>query len=131
MFRYQILLAALRVQLGRIHSPNGVHRLRYQGRIVDAEVLSSVMGYFFVFSGALLLWAVLLSLTGLDTITSMSGAVASLANVGPGLGDTIGPAGNYSTLPDASKWILATGMVLGRLEFMSVLVLFTRVFWMR
>ena len=131
MFRYQILLAALRVQLGRIHSPNGVHRLRYQGRIVDAEVLSSVMGYFFVFSGALLLWAVLLSLTGLDTITSMSGAVASLANVGPGLGDTIGPAGNYSTLPDSSKWILATGMVLGRLEFMSVLVLFTRVFWMR
>ena len=131
VFRYQILLAALRVQLGRIHSPNGVHRMRYQGRIVDAEVLSSVMGYFFVFSGALLLWAVLLSLTGLDTITSMSGAVASLANVGPGLGDTIGPAGNYSTLPDASKWILATGMVLGRLEFMSVLVLFTRVFWMR
>lgn len=131
VFRYQILLAALRVQIDRIHSPNGVHRLRYQGRIVEAEVLSSVMGYFFIFAAALALWAVLLSLTGLDAITSISGAVASLANVGPGLGETIGPAGNYSTLNPAAKWILAAGMVLGRLEFMSVLVLFTRVFWMR
>ena len=131
VFRYQILIAALRVQLRRIDAPNGVHRLRYQGRIVEAEVLSSVMGYFFIFAAALALWAVLLSLTGLDTITSISGAVASLANVGPGLGETIGPSGNYSTLPDSSKWILALGMVLGRLEFMSVLVLFTRVFWMR
>lgn len=131
VFRYQILLAALRVQIGRIHSPNGVHRLRYQGRIVEAEVLSSVMGYFFIFASALAFWAVLLSLTGLDTITSISGAVASLANVGPGLGETIGPAGNYSTLNPAAKWILAVGMLLGRLEFMSVLVLFTRVFWMR
>jgi trk system potassium uptake protein TrkH len=131
VFRYQILLAALKVQLRRIDAPNGVHRLRYQGRIVEPEVLSSVMGYFFIFAAALALWAVLLSLTGLDTITSISGAVASLANVGPGLGETIGPSGNYATLPESAKWILATGMVLGRLEFMSVLVLFTRVFWMR
>lgn len=131
VFRYQILFAALKVQIRRIDAPNGVHRLRYQGRIVEPEVLSSVMGYFFIFAAALALWAVLLSLTGLNTITSISGAVASLANVGPGLGETIGPSGNYSTLPDSAKWILATGMVLGRLEFMSVLVLFTRVFWMR
>lgn len=131
VFRYQILLAALDIQIRRIHSPNGVHRLRYQGRIVEAEVLSSVMGYFFIFASALAFWAVILSLTGLDTITSISGAVASLANVGPGLGETIGPAGNYSSLNPAAKWILAAGMLLGRLEFLSVLVLFTRVFWMR
>ncbi|MEL7153017.1 MAG: TrkH family potassium uptake protein [Pseudomonadota bacterium] len=131
VFRYQILLAALRVQIKRIDSPNGVHQLRYQGRIVDSEVLSSVMGYFFIFATALVLWGVMLSLTGLDTITSISGAVASLANVGPGLGETIGPAGNYATLNDSAKWILAAGMLLGRLEFMSVLVLFTKVFWMR
>ncbi|MEM7061163.1 MAG: TrkH family potassium uptake protein [Pseudomonadota bacterium] len=131
IFRYQILLAALWSQLRRIHAPHGVYPLRYQGRRVDADVLSSVMGYFLVFAGALAVWAVLLSMTGLDTLTSISGAVASLANVGPGLGETIGPAGNYATLPDSAKWILSTGMVLGRLEFMSVLVLLTPVFWQR
>ncbi len=131
VFRYQILLGALRVQLRRIHAPHGVYPLRYQGRTVEADVLSSVMGYFLVFAAALATWAILLSLTGLDTITSISGAVASLANVGPGLGEEIGPGGNYAKIEPAAKWILAAGMLLGRLEFMSVLVLFTPIFWRR
>ena len=131
VFRYQILLAALAIQLRRIHAPHGVHTLRYQGRPVDADVLSSVMGYFLVFAAALGMWAVLLSLTGMDTISSISGSVASLANVGPGLGETIGPDGNYQNIPESAKWILSAGMVLGRLEFMSVLVLFTGAFWAR
>jgi len=131
IFRYQILLAALRIQLKRIHAPHGVFPLRYQGRSVDAEILSSVMGYFLVFAAALATWAILLSLTGLDTITSMSGAVASLANVGPGLGEMIGPDGNYADVNGTAKWILSAGMLLGRLEFMSVLVLFTPLFWRR
>ncbi|MEM1162781.1 MAG: TrkH family potassium uptake protein, partial [Pseudomonadota bacterium] len=96
VFRYQILLAALFIQLRRIHAPHGVFPLRYQGRTVEAEVLSSVMGYFLVFAAALAIWAMMLSLTGLNAITSMSGAVASLANVGPGLGEMIGPGGNYA-----------------------------------
>ena len=131
IFRYQILIAALRIQLRRIHSPHGVYPLRYQGRTVEADILSSVMGYFLVFAAALAIWAVLLSLTGLDTITSISGSVASLANVGPGLGDMIGSAGNYKDVSDLAKWILAGGMLLGRLEFMSVLVLLTPIFWRR
>ena len=89
------------------------------------------MGYFLVFAAALALWAVLLSMTGLDTITSISGSVASLANVGPGLGTLIGPDGNYVNVSPAAKWILSAGMLLGRLEFMSVLVLFTPIFWRR
>jgi len=131
IFRYQILFAALRIQIRRIHAPHGVYRLRYQGRPVDADVLSSVTGYFLVFAAALGIWAILLSLNGMDTISSISGAVASLANVGPGLGPEIGPGGNYKDVQPFAKWILATGMLLGRLEFMSVLVLFTPVFWRR
>ena len=131
IFRYQILMAALRIQLRRIHSPHGVHPLRYAGRSVDAEVLSSVMGYFFIFAASIAIWSVMLSLTGLDTITSISGAVAALANVGPGLGEIIGPSGNFQTLPDSAKWILSFGMLLGRLEFMSVLVLMSPLFWQR
>ncbi|MEM0923425.1 MAG: TrkH family potassium uptake protein [Pseudomonadota bacterium] len=131
VFRYQILLAALEVQIRRIHAPHGVFPLRYDHRPVEAEVLSSVMGYFFVFYFAIGLWAVALSMFGMDALTSISGAMAILTNLGPGLGPEIGPAGNYAGLPDGAKWLLSLGMVLGRLEFMSVLVLFTPIFWAR
>ena len=71
----------------------------------------------------------LLSLTGLDFITSISGAATSISNVGPGLGSIIGPNGNFSSLPDISKWILSLGMILGRLELFAILVLFLPSFW--
>ncbi len=71
----------------------------------------------------------LLSITGLDFITSVSGAASSISNVGPGLGEIIGPNGNYKDIPDVSKWILAAGMLLGRLELFAVLVLFFPSFW--
>ncbi|MEM6620984.1 MAG: TrkH family potassium uptake protein [Pseudomonadota bacterium] len=131
VFRYQILFASLLVQLRRVHTPHGVHPLRYQGRTVDPDVLSSVMAFFVIFIVSIALWAVLLSLNGMDTLSAVSGAVAALGNVGPGLGPDIGPAGNYADVEPAAKWILAFGMVLGRLEFLSVLVLFTPLFWRR
>ena len=131
VFRYQVLYAAMMVQLKRLHTPHGVFPLRYQGRNVEPEVVSSIMGYFFVFFCALSIWAILLSLLGLDTVTSISGSVAALANLGPGLGPEIGPTGNYAGLPDTAKWLLSLGMVLGRLEFLSVLVLFMPIFWQR
>jgi len=73
--------------------------------------------------------AVALSMTGLDFVTSVSGAATALANIGPGLGDIIGPAGNFASLNDTAKWILTGAMLLGRLELMVVLVLFTVKFW--
>lgn len=131
VFRYQILFAALWVQIKRIHNPHGVFPLRYQGRSVDPEVVSAIMGFFFVFACSLAIWAILLSLIGLDTTTAISGSVAALTNLGPGLGPVIGPAGNFAPLPDLAKWVLALGMLLGRLEFLSVLVLLMPVFWQR
>jgi len=131
VFRYQILTSALIVQIRRIHSPHGVFPLRYQGRPVEPDIVSSIMGFFFVFVCCLSIWAILLSLMGLDTITSVSGSVAALTNLGPGLGAVIGPSGNFASLPEAAKWLLAFGMILGRLEFLSVLVLFLPVFWQR
>ena len=82
-------------------------------------------------SGSLITITALLSLNGLDFITSISGAATSISNVGPGLGDLIGPNGNFSQLPDASKWILSLGMILGRLELFAILVLFLPSFWRR
>ncbi|MEM8842458.1 MAG: TrkH family potassium uptake protein, partial [Pseudomonadota bacterium] len=131
IFRYQILLAALELQIRRIHSPSGVFQLRYDNRPVDAEILSSVMGFFFIFFASIGILAVLLAMVGLDTITAISGSVAILTNMGPGLGPVIGPAGNYATLADSAKWLMSVGMLFGRLEFLSVLVLFMPSFWAR
>ena len=94
IFRYQLLFASIRTQMRRIHSPNGVFSPRYEGRTVSEDVLSSVMSFFVFFVVTLGLLAVALSMAGLDLITALSGASAALANIGPGLGPEIGPAGN-------------------------------------
>ena len=129
VFRYQLLFASIRAQLQRIRSPHGIFMPRYDGRPVTEEVLASVMSFFMFFIVTLGLVAVALSMTGLDFVTSVSGAAAALGNIGPGLGDTIGPAGNYSSLNDTAKWILTLAMLLGRLELMVVYVIFTVKFW--
>lgn len=131
VFRYQILFSALILQIRRIHTPSGIYQLRYDHRVVEPEVLSSVMAFFFVFVTAISVWAILLSMLGLETITAISGSLAVMTNIGPGLGPEIGPSGNYAGLPDAAKWLLSAGMLLGRLEFISVLVLLTPHFWQR
>jgi trk system potassium uptake protein TrkH len=129
IFRYQLLFAAVRVQLRRIVAPHGVFVPRYDGRPVEQDVLRSVMTFFVFFVVSLGVCAVALSLTGLDFITSVSGAATALANVGPGLGDMIGPAGNFAGLGDTAKWILSFAMLAGRLELLAVYVLFTLRFW--
>lgn len=129
VFRYQLLFASIRAQLRRIRSPHGIFIPRYDGRPVGTDVLSSVMSFFMFFVVTLGLVAVALSLTGLDFVTSVSGAAAALANIGPGLGEIIGPAGNYSSLNDAAKWILSAAMFIGRLELMAVFVILTVKFW--
>lgn len=129
IFRYQLLIAAVKAQIRRIHSPSGLFVPRYEGQAVTDDLLSSVMAFFGVFVLSLGLFAVALGLTGLDFVTSVSGAATAIANIGPGLGDIIGPAGNFATLNDAAKWLLALAMLLGRLELLVVLVLFLPRFW--
>ena len=129
IFRYQLLFASIKVQMQRIRRPHGVFIPRYAGRPVDAETMSSVISFFvfFVVSLGAFSWA--LALTGLDMTTAVSGAATAIANIGPGLGDIIGPAGNFSTLNDSAKWILSAAMLVGRLEVLAVYVIFTLSFW--
>ncbi|MDA8747861.1 TrkH family potassium uptake protein [Litoreibacter sp.] len=129
VFRFQLLFASIKTQIRRIHSPHGIFQPRYQGRTVPEDVLSSVMTFLVMFIVSLGILAILLGMTGLDFITSVSGAAAALGNIGPGLGDTIGPAGNFSTINDTAKWLLCAGMLIGRLELLAVYVLFTVNFW--
>ncbi|MEM8776046.1 MAG: TrkH family potassium uptake protein [Pseudomonadota bacterium] len=129
IFRYQLLFASVRAQMQRIYSPHGVFTPRYDGRPVDDDVLNSVMSFFIFFIATLGVLSVLLALTGLDFVTSISGAGAALANIGPGLGDVIGPAGNFASLNDTAKWVLAAAMLIGRLELLAVYAMFTLYFW--
>jgi trk system potassium uptake protein TrkH len=113
-------------KMPRQHS---VSPLRYGGKILPEAVLFSVMGYFFLFFVTFAFAALALSIIGLDPITAWSGAGSSLANVGPGLGDVIGPSGSYQTLPNSAKWVLMTTMIVGRLEIVTALVVLTPSFW--
>ncbi|MCK4713008.1 MAG: TrkH family potassium uptake protein [Marinosulfonomonas sp.] len=129
IFRYQLLFASIRAQVAKIHSPHGMFTTRYDGRPVSEEVISSVMAFFVMFIVSIGVLAVLLGATGLDFVTSVSGAATAIANIGPGLGNTIGPAGNFATLNDTAKWMLAAGMLIGRLELLVVYTILTVKFW--
>jgi len=129
IFRYQLLFSAISAQMQHMHSPRRVVTARYEGRPVAPDVMDSVIAFFMLFYLTLALSALLLVMIGLEPITAITGAATALANIGPGLGPEIGPVGNFAGLPTPAKWVLTFTMLLGRLEIMSVLVIFTFAFW--
>ncbi len=129
IFRFQVIFQAMRVQLKKLIHPSGIFAPRYNGKKIDQSVVSSVASFFFLFFVCFGVLALALTALGLDTLTAMSAAATAIANVGPGLGDIVGPDGTFATLPDGAKWLMSLGMLLGRLELFTVLVLFTPAFW--
>ena len=129
IFRIQILYSFVLNQIKKIIYPKGIFVLKYDQNPVDNKFIASIISFIYMYLVIFFVISALLSLTGLDFITSISGAATSISNVGPGLGTIIGPNGNFSTLPDVSKWILSLGMILGRLELFAILVLFLPSFW--
>ena len=129
IFRIQILYLFVKNQLKKIIYPKGIFILKYDQNPVDNKFISSIISFIYMYLVIFFILTALLSLTGLDFVTSISGAATSISNVGPGLGSIIGPNGDFSSLPDISKWILSLGMILGRLELFAILVLFLPSFW--
>ena len=129
IFRIQILYLFILNQLKKIIYPKGVFLIKYDQNTVDEKFIASIISFIFFYFVIFFILAALLSLTGLDFITALSGAATSISNVGPGLGPIIGPNGDFSSLPDISKWVLSVGMILGRLELFAILVLFLPSFW--
>lgn len=129
IFRIQVLYETGRSQVLKMVQPHGIFTPHYNGKPIPESVSAAVMNYFFVFFVCFIVLALCLSAFGLDFITAASGAGSAIANVGPGLGPVIGPAGTYQPLPDGAKWFLSFGMLLGRLELLGVLILFTPSFW--
>jgi len=129
IFRIQILYLFIVNQLKKIIYPRGIFVIKYDKNNVDEKFMASIISFIFLYLIIFFLITAFLSLSGLDFITSISGAATSISNVGPGLGSVIGPSGNFSSMPDLSKWILSLGMILGRLELFAILVLFLPSFW--
>ena len=131
IFRVQILYLFIKNQLKKIIYPRGIFIIKYDNNNVNEKFMASIISFIYLYIVIFFVIAALLSLSGLDFTTSISGAATSISNVGPGLGELIGPNGNFSQLPDFSKWVLSFGMILGRLELFAILVLFLPSFWQR
>jgi len=129
IFRFQVLIASFGRVMRQTLTPHRVYLPHFNGNPITQEVFSSVLSFFVLFLVCFGTLAAALAATGLDPVTALSGAGSALANVGPGVGDIIGPAGNYQSLNDTAKWLLSLGMLLGRLELFTVLVLLHPAFW--
>lgn len=129
IFRFQLSYLFLRSQVRKLVHPNGVFVTQYAGKPVADDIMLSAIAFSFLFFLCLAGFTLILAVMGLDLLTSLTATATALTNVGPGLGDIIGPVGNFSALPDAAKWLLSFAMLLGRLELMTVMVLFSPMFW--
>ena len=129
IFRLQILFLFLKNQIKKLIYPNSIFVVSYNKHKIEDSFINSVIVFIFSYLFIFLMIAILLSITGLDFLSAVSGAATSISNVGPGLGEMIGPNGNFSQVSDMSKWILSFAMLLGRLEIFAVLVLFLPSFW--
>ncbi len=129
IFRFQVLYSAARTQIHHLLQPHGVFIPYYNRRPISDEVIVSVLSFFFVFGLSFALLAIGLGMLGLDFLTAVSSAATAISNVGPALGSIAGPSATFQSMPDAAKWLLSAGMLLGRLELFTVIVMFTRSFW--
>lgn len=129
IFRIQLSAMLLIKQLKLLIHPKAVWSQKYGGKSVDDQLLGNVLAFCFIYFASIGFIALMLSFYELDLVTALTGAATAVANVGPGLGTIIGPAGNFASLPDGAKWWLSLGMLLGRLEILTLVVLFTPSYW--
>ena len=129
IFRFQVLARDLAQHVRQILTPSTIYVKRYNGAPLPEQVSVSVQSFVFLYIVSFFVLALLLTASGMDFMSAISGAATAISNVGPGLGDIIGPSGNFAALNDVSKWLLTIGMLVGRLEILLVLVLFTPRFW--
>ncbi len=131
IFRFQIATSMLKRQLMTLVHPRGIFPQRYNNRTVSDDILRSLIAFILAYMGTIAISTLLLTLFGSNAIVALSASITAVSNVGPGLDPSIGPSGNFSALSDPSKWILSIGMLMGRLEILTVAVLFSRHFWRR
>jgi len=129
IFRLQILFRGTRAQIKKLTKPHAVFVMRFNNKTVNENTYNSIMGFFFMYILVFIIASISLSFFNLDFVSSFSAAASAISNVGPGLGNLIGPIGSYSNLDDGAKWILILTMLIGRLEIFTILVLLSFNFW--
>ena len=129
IFRFQILFRGVRLQIKKLTKPHAVFLMKFNHKTVTENTYLSIISFFFIYILLFIFTAVSLSLFGLDFLTALSASASAISNVGPGIGEIIGPNGNYASINDLAKWILAITMLVGRLEIFTILVLFSKNFW--
>jgi len=128
MVRMILLVKQARRELVRIIHPRVINPVTLGGAVIPMSVMTAVLGFMLIYGGATMFLSMLLMLSGLDTVTAFSAVIATVNNIGPGLGE-VGPSGNYGGLNSFQLGVLSFAMLLGRLELLSVLVLFSAHFW--
>jgi trk system potassium uptake protein TrkH len=129
MFRLCILFQNLRTQAHRQIYPHLTSRILYNGEPVPDLIRAGVVNYFFVYISSFFVLALLLGLAGLSVEESFSASATALGGVGPGFGPRIGPCCTFREISDAAKWLMAIGMLAGRLEILILVLPLTRTFW--
>jgi len=129
IFRFQVAYVMLKANLQQMIHPRAVIKQQYNNHPIDEDIVRSLITLSFFFTITIGVIALGLALLGLDWVTALTGAATAVCNVGPGMGPIIGPAGNFASLPDSAKWLLSVGMLLGRLEIVTILVVLTPAFW--
>ncbi len=129
IFRFQILFRGVRLQIKKLTQPHAVFLMKFNNKTVTENTYTSIISFFFIYVLLFILSSAILSFQGADFLTALSAAASAISNVGPGIGEVIGPNGNYSSINETGKWILALTMLVGRLEIFTILVLFSKNFW--
>ncbi|MFZ5556317.1 MAG: TrkH family potassium uptake protein [Pseudomonadota bacterium] len=130
MIRARLLYAQVYREFVRLVHPSAVAPAKLGRTVVPNNIIFAVLGFFFVFVATLTTMTLLMMASGLDEVTAVSAVVATLCNIGPGLGQ-VGPATTYASLSDYQTWVLSLAMLLGRLELFTLFILLTPVFWRR
>jgi trk system potassium uptake protein TrkH len=129
IFRFQILFKYIIVHLKKMLKPHMVVSAKFNGKKISEATYDSVMIFFLIYIITFAISALLLSFSGINFLTCISASASAISNVGPGLGEVVGPEGNYSSLTDYSKVVLILTMFLGRLEMLTIFVLLLPSFW--
>jgi trk system potassium uptake protein TrkH len=128
IMRIILLVRHAYLEIFRLIHPHAVLSIKLGGKPVPAEVLNSIWGFFILYLALFIVAVVIMSSSGLDTLTSFASVAATIGNVGPGLG-MVGPVNNYLSIPDLGKWVLIFCMLLGRLEIYTVIILLAPAYW--
>ena len=130
MVRMVLLIKQARREMVRIIHPRVVNPVTLGRQVLPGHVMNAVLGFMLIYGAATMGLTLLMLFSGLDIVTAFSAVVATVNNIGPGLG-AVGPASNFGVLTDFQLWVCTFAMLLGRLELLTVLVLFTGAFWRR